>query len=57
MREKMAKFQYFFPVIVVIESILAGIILMFFRKYGSALYWIGVGLLNFTVIFLIKRWG
>jgi len=45
------------PILIMVESFLAGIILAIFSKWGSALYWFSAGLLNFSVIFLIKRFG
>ena len=45
------------PVLIMIESFLASIILVVSHKYGSALYWGAAGLLNMSVIFLIKKFG
>lgn len=51
------KFLYFWPVLMIIGSILAGIFYIIGYQYGSAAYWCGVGILNFIVVFLIPRWG
>ena len=45
------------PIIIMIESFLASIPLIACGRWGSGLYWFAAGLLNFAVIFLIKRWG
>ena len=50
-------FLNFLPVIIMAESFLASIPLFIAGHYGSALYWVSAGLLNFAVIFLIKRFG
>jgi hypothetical protein len=40
-----------------VESFAASIPLFIYQKWGSATYWFAAGLLNFAVIFLIKRSG
>lgn len=45
------------PIIIMAESFLAAIPLFMAGRYGSALYWLAAGLLNFAVIFLVKRFG
>lgn len=45
------------PVVIMVESFLASIPLFVCGRYGSALYWFAAGLLNFAVIFLVKKWG
>ena len=45
------------PTIIMIESFLASIPLLIYGRYGSALYWLCAGLLNFAVIYGIKRFG
>jgi hypothetical protein len=53
----MEKFIHVLPVIILIESWLASIPLAIAGKWGSAMYWFSAGLLNFSVIFLIKKMG
>jgi hypothetical protein len=53
----MDKFLNILPVIIMIESFAASIPLFICQKWGSAIYWFSAGLLNFAVIFLIKRFG
>jgi len=45
------------PVIIVVESFAASILLCIGKQWGSAIYWFSAGLLNFAVIFLVKRFG
>jgi len=45
------------PVVVMVESFAASIVLLVSKQWGSAVYWFAAGLLNFAVIFLIKRFG
>jgi len=45
------------PVIIVVESFLAAVVLLGCRRWGSGLYWLAAGILNLAVIFLIKKWG
>jgi hypothetical protein len=45
------------PVIIAVESVAASIPLLLKGAYGSAVYWLAAGILNFSVIFLIKRFG
>jgi hypothetical protein len=40
-----------------IESFAACVPLFLCGRWGSGLYWFAAGLLNFTVIFLIKNFG
>jgi hypothetical protein len=40
-----------------LESFAAAVIDLCCRKWGSGLYWLAAGLLNLSVIFLIKKWG
>ena len=53
----MEKLLDLLPIIIMIESFLASIPLLIYGRWGSGLYWFAAGLLNFTVIFLIKKWG
>jgi len=53
----MEKFIDILPVIIMIESFFAALPLAVSGRWGSALYWFSAGLLNFSVIFLIKRCG
>ena len=45
------------PIIIMMESFLAGGYLIIQGKAGSGLYWLSAGVLNFSVIFLIKKFG
>lgn len=45
------------PVIIAVESVMASLPLFIKGHYGSALYWLTAGVLNFSVIFLIKKFG
>ena len=45
------------PTIIVIESVFAGIIYVFDKKWGSAIYWFSAALLNISAIWLIKEAG
>lgn len=45
------------PVIIMAESFLAVVPLAICGRYGSALYWFAAGLLNFAVIFGIRKYG
>lgn len=45
------------PIIIMVESWLACIPLLLYKQYGSAIYWFSAGLINFAVIFGIKKWG
>jgi len=53
----MEKFINVLPIIIMIESFVATIPLLYYHKYGSALYWFAAGLLNLAVIFCIRRFG
>lgn len=45
------------PIIIMVESYAAAIPLAVAGRWGSALYWLSAGTLNFAVIFLIRRLG
>lgn len=45
------------PAIIAAESFLAAIPLAIAGRFGSALYWFAAGLLNFAVVFMIKKTG
>jgi hypothetical protein len=45
------------PIIVIVESFLAGIVYLFFGKWGSAVYWLSAGTINFAALYLIRRFG
>jgi hypothetical protein len=47
------KLLHLLPIIIMAESFLACIPLAIAHKWGSALYWLSAGLLNFAVIYLI----
>jgi hypothetical protein len=53
----MEKFLNLLPIIIMIQSFAASVPLFFYGRWGSGLYWFAAGLLNFTVIFLVKRFG
>lgn len=53
----MERIENILPIIIMIEMILASIPLFINGKYGSAIYWLTAGILNFAVIFMIKRFG
>ena len=53
----MDRFLIALPIIIVIESFAASIILCVGGRWGSAIYWFSAGLLNFAVIFLVGRFG
>jgi hypothetical protein len=42
------------PTVIMIESFLAGIVYLYYEKYGSSIYWFAAGLLNLSVIYLMK---
>jgi hypothetical protein len=45
------------PYIILVESFLAGMILLYYQRYGSAMYWLSAGFLNLAVIVFIKKFG
>jgi hypothetical protein len=45
------------PMIIIIESFLAGVIYLFFNKWGSAVYWLSAATINFAAYYLIRRFG
>jgi len=51
------KLIYILPTLVIIESFLAVIPLSLTGKWGSAMYWFAVGIVNFAATFLIRRFG
>ena len=51
------KFIHILPLVIIIESFLAVIPLVITKKFGSALYWFSCGLINLSVVMLIKRFG
>jgi len=53
----MDKFLNILPVLIMVESFAAAIPLFIFGRYGSGLYWFAAGLLNFAVVFGIKKCG
>lgn len=42
------------PKIIMIESLLASIIYVYYNKAGPALYWFAAALLNFSVTYLMS---
>ena len=56
-RETMERYVQILPLIIMVESFLASIPLAISGKWGSSLYWFAAGILNFSVIFLIKKMG
>ena len=53
----MDKYINLLPIIIMAESFIASIPLAIQGRWGSALYWFSAGLLNFSVIFLIRKMG
>lgn len=53
----MERYIQVLPIIIMIEMFVASIPLALLGKWGSALYWFSAGLLNFSVIFLIRKFG
>jgi len=53
----MAKFLDILPTIIMLESFFAGGLLFIGGRFGSAIYWMSAGLLNLSVVFLIRRYG
>jgi len=51
------KFLNILPIVIMVESFAAAVPLMVYGRWGSGLYWFAAGLLNFAVIFCIKKWG
>ena len=47
----MDKLIYVLPLMLIIGSILAGIVLIFGQRLGTGLYWILVGLINLIVMY------
>jgi len=45
--------ETFLPIIIMLQSFIAGVVYLAIRQPGPALYWIAAGLLNLAVIFLI----
>ncbi|MDP8275762.1 MAG: hypothetical protein RAO92_05105 [Candidatus Euphemobacter frigidus] len=45
------------PVIIMVESLVAAIPLACAQRWGSAVYWLAAGLLNWAVIYGIKANG
>jgi len=53
----MEKFLDVLPIIIMVESFLASALLLVYGRWGTGIYWLSAGLLNFSIIFLIKRFG
>lgn len=53
----MEKFLDVLPILIVIESFAASMLLFVGGRWGTGIYWFSAGLLNFSVIFLIKKFG
>ena len=53
----MKSIVHILPIIIMTESFAASIIYCIYRQWGSALYWLSAGVLNFAIIFCIKRFG
>lgn len=45
------------PTIIMIEMFLASIPYFINGKYGSGLYWLAAGLINFGIVFLMPKFG
>jgi len=48
---------YILPTAMIVQALIAGGILAFERKWGSALYWFSAALVNFSVVFVIPKTG
>ena len=53
----MIKLLDLLPVIIMAESFAASVLLFIGGRFGSGLYWLAASLLNFAVIFCVKRYG
>jgi len=53
----MEKFLILLPTIIVIESLCAALVYFWCGRWGAGLYWASAGVLNFSVIYLIKSTG
>ena len=53
----MEKLLNILPIIIMAESLAAAVPHFIYGNWGSGLYWLSAGVLNFAVIFLIKNYG
>ena len=53
----MEKFIQVLPIIIMIESFAASVLLFIHKQFGSSLYWFAAGIVGVAVIFGIKRFG
>jgi len=51
------KFLDLLPIVIMILQFIACIPLFIFGRWGSGIYWFAAGLLSYTVIYGIKRFG
>ena len=49
--------MHFLPVLIMVESFGAAIVYAWCRQWGSAIYWLAAGILQYAVIFGIKQFG
>jgi hypothetical protein len=43
--------------IIMVECLAASVPYFIYKNWGSAIYWLAAGVLNFSVIFLMKKYG
>ena len=53
----MIKYLDYLPILMIIEAVLAAGLLFWCKRWGSGVYWLAAAMLNFAVVFLIRRWG
>jgi len=53
----MEKLLNILPIIIMVESLAASVPYFIYKNWGTGLYWLSAGVLNFSVIFLIKKYG
>jgi len=46
-----------FPVLVMVLCALGSAVYLFNGKWGSAMYWIAAFLINFSIVFLVPKFG
>jgi len=53
----MDTFLNLLPVVIMIECFVASIPLFICQRWGSAVYWFSAGMLNFAIVFGVKKYG
>jgi len=56
-RGLMDSFLKILPVIIMVECFAASIPLFICQRWGSGVYWFAAGMLNFAIIFGVKKYG